>query len=146
MGVLPNHVTLAGMLLSIVFLVAHVRGHFVVATVCLLARSYLDILDGDMARGCGLTSKLGGVLDSLSDSVFWAAIVYIVTRRFVRSTVACMCVAVTTIVTLWALGLAFVSADALHDHAAMMSTFPFIGNNTMLIAQLVYVGLLLLGW
>jgi len=67
LGVSPNSLTIAGLLLN--FLVAYVlaSGHPVVGGVLLLLVNAFDMLDGSVARLSGKVTRFGAMLDSTLD-------------------------------------------------------------------------------
>src|SRR5207245_6142153 len=73
-GLTPNAVTALGFLLTIVASLLYSIGLGTVwlifgAVSALLVGAYLDAVDGAMARRYHQTSKMGGILDSVSDRV-----------------------------------------------------------------------------
>jgi phosphatidylglycerophosphate synthase len=140
----PNHVTILGMLFTVAMLALHLRGRYAAAAVCVLIRSYTDILDGDMARGCGLTSTLGGALDSMSDTLFWCFIGFMLMRRLTTSVILRVGVPVGILGAMWLYGLFFVSANVFEDHTEVKKRFPFVVSNTLVITQLVYAILIVI--
>ena len=69
-GVRPNHVTLAGLLASLLAALALARGDLVLGLIWLLISLLCDMLDGDLARvRPGNGSPLGAFLDSCTDRV-----------------------------------------------------------------------------
>ena len=77
----PNVITLLGLILSFGVAYLFMMGYFIVAGVGLLLTSMFDVLDGAVARISKKETKIGSVLDSLSDriaesSVFFGLIVF----------------------------------------------------------------------
>ena len=66
-GISPNHVTLAGLALSLVSGVIYASGHFFWGGIFLLFACLGDMFDGPLARYSGKTSKFGALLDSTVD-------------------------------------------------------------------------------
>ncbi len=64
----PNALTILSLLPSILFFIAILTGHLFLALLCFLG-SFLDILDGLVARAFNKTSIFGAVLDSTIDRV-----------------------------------------------------------------------------
>ena len=134
----PNHITIVGILFTIAMLLLHLHGNYAAAAICVLVRSYTDILDGDMARGCGLQSRLGGALDSLSDTAFWYIIGYLLMRQFSTSLLLRFAVPLLILCSMWLYGIVFVSSNVFHDHAQLQQRFPFLGSNTLVTNQIAY--------
>jgi phosphatidylglycerophosphate synthase len=67
MGLTPNMVTLAGLLLSIAAGLLAASGHLYAGIIVFLLGGCLDALDGSFARACGLCSEFGRYLDSVCD-------------------------------------------------------------------------------
>ena len=71
----PNVYTIIG-LLCIPLIVHNIYFHkpMAFAILIIFIKSVLDVLDGSVARKCGLTSELGHILDHLSDLIFYGSI------------------------------------------------------------------------
>jgi CDP-diacylglycerol---glycerol-3-phosphate 3-phosphatidyltransferase len=70
LGVRPNHVTLAGLLASLLAACFLARGHLTISLICLLIGLLCDMLDGDIARlDPRRTGPLGAYFDSCADRV-----------------------------------------------------------------------------
>lgn len=65
----PNIVTLLGMVLLFPLFHALKNKNAVLVLLILLVRSYLDNLDGELARKCDKISKFGGLLDLANDTI-----------------------------------------------------------------------------
>ncbi len=69
LGISPNTLTWAGLALALLTPVpAYYQRPWITLTL-LTASSVLDVLDGAVAKACGLTSRKGAFLDSFSDRV-----------------------------------------------------------------------------
>ncbi|MGC8645027.1 MAG: CDP-alcohol phosphatidyltransferase family protein [Thermoplasmata archaeon] len=66
-NVSPNSVTLLSFLLSVLFGISFYLGYLIPSFFLILAASYLDALDGSIARMFGKQSKKGDFLDHLTD-------------------------------------------------------------------------------
>ncbi len=66
-GISPNHVTLAGLALSLTSGVIYASGHFFWGGILLLFACLGDMFDGPLARHSGKISKFGAFLDSTVD-------------------------------------------------------------------------------
>lgn len=84
LGLTPNTISIAGILLSILAAVAYAFGKeepllLIAAVVLLLASGFCDTLDGVIARTYGQATVFGGYLDSLldryADAIIYAAII-----------------------------------------------------------------------
>ncbi len=67
LGITPNHITVAGLLLTAASGVFLAYGRFLAAAVTLLVGGLCDMLDGAVARTTGLSSPFGAFLDSTAD-------------------------------------------------------------------------------
>jgi CDP-diacylglycerol--glycerol-3-phosphate 3-phosphatidyltransferase len=78
LGVRPDHLTVAGLGLSVIASIAFFEGGFRFAALLLVFAGICDILDGQLARRRGVVSRFGAFLDStldrLSDGVVLAGI------------------------------------------------------------------------
>jgi CDP-diacylglycerol---glycerol-3-phosphate 3-phosphatidyltransferase len=68
-GLVPNHFTLASLVISLPTGFAIATGHFALASALLVLGSTLDVVDGYVARDKGMVSKAGAFLDSSSDRI-----------------------------------------------------------------------------
>lgn len=77
-GVRPDHLTVAGLGLSVIASIAFFEGGFRFAALLLILAGVCDILDGQLARRRGAVSRFGAFLDStldrLSDGIVLAGI------------------------------------------------------------------------
>ncbi len=67
LGISPNQLTWSSLFFSIVATLFVIKGLFALACLFLLLSSYCDIMDGWVARGLGLSSARGEILDSSID-------------------------------------------------------------------------------
>lgn len=74
LGLKPDHVTVAGLVLSIVAGFAFFDGQNRLAALILIAAGLCDILDGQLARHAGTGSSYGAFLDSTLDRLAEAAV------------------------------------------------------------------------
>lgn len=83
----PNTITLTGMIINfIVFFLYFQPSHYkVINSILLVLRILADNLDGMVARKYKKTSKIGGLLDTISDNTLSIMIVYCVTFYFIPS-------------------------------------------------------------
>ncbi|MEN2999415.1 MAG: CDP-alcohol phosphatidyltransferase family protein [Acidilobaceae archaeon] len=80
LGVHPNQLTLAGLLVSLLAPVFAYLGQGPLALLFMILSAPFDALDGLVARASGKESKFGAMLDSFSDRVIDAS--YILTLAF----------------------------------------------------------------
>jgi phosphatidylglycerophosphate synthase len=73
-GVKPDHLTITGLLMSIIAVYPLMNGRLLIGISIVGAASVLDVLDGHMARRHDITSKRGELLDSVLDRVSDAAV------------------------------------------------------------------------
>jgi len=69
LGLDPNAVTLAGLVICAAGYIALLAGYFAPFVVAVIASSLADAIDGYVARARGRVTKLGAFLDSVSDRV-----------------------------------------------------------------------------
>jgi len=73
-GLKPDHVTVIGLLLSVLAGVAFYDGQNRIAAVILIFAGLCDILDGQLARRAGLVSRFGAFFDSTLDRLAESAV------------------------------------------------------------------------
>ncbi|MGC8849068.1 MAG: CDP-alcohol phosphatidyltransferase family protein [Candidatus Bathyarchaeia archaeon] len=69
LGVTPNHLTMAGLILSGVAALSYAYRENIMAAAFLALGGLSDALDGALARSIGGATKAGGVLDSTMDRI-----------------------------------------------------------------------------
>ena len=78
LGIGPDHLTVTGLLISVVAAVVFMAGHFRHGAVLVALSGLCDVLDGELARRSGRRSRFGEFLDStldrLSDGLVLAGI------------------------------------------------------------------------
>jgi phosphatidylglycerophosphate synthase len=75
LGVTPNMVTAAGLIMSLIAGLLAASGHLYVGIVLFAAGACLDVLDGSMARACGRSTEFGRYFDSICDRLSELALV-----------------------------------------------------------------------
>jgi len=89
-GVKPDHLTLAGVCLSLLAALFLGRGSFLAAGLLLPLAGLCDILDGDVARERGIVNAFGAFLDStldrLSEGALYVGLAYFYFTRTQSST------------------------------------------------------------
>lgn len=78
----PNVITIFGMILNVVLLHANVANNHIYFGVVLIIRWLCDCLDGAVARKYNKTSKVGNILDTISDIMLQFFLVYILLTRY----------------------------------------------------------------
>ena len=68
-GIRPNHVTTVGILLILVSAIFYGSGHIRLGGLFLLLSGWTDMIDGQVARGGGMSTKFGAFYDSTLDRV-----------------------------------------------------------------------------
>ena len=90
-GVKPDHLSIAGLCISLVAAMLLGRGAFLGAAFVLLLASVFDMLDGDVARERGAVSRFGAFLDStldrVSEGALYAGLAYFYFTRTRTATV-----------------------------------------------------------
>lgn len=66
-GVRPTHITLAGLVLTILACFAYLKSNYVATFVFMIIARFGDAIDGGYARLTGHVTDFGGFLDSLTD-------------------------------------------------------------------------------
>jgi CDP-diacylglycerol--glycerol-3-phosphate 3-phosphatidyltransferase len=84
-GVRPDHLTVAGLLLSVGAGFAFFDGHSRLGALLLALAGVCDILDGEVARASRITSKFGAFLDSTLDRLAEAAALVGIAGFYVRN-------------------------------------------------------------
>ncbi|MEM1526367.1 MAG: CDP-alcohol phosphatidyltransferase family protein [Ignisphaera sp.] len=69
LGLTPNSITLLGLAISVVGLIAAYLSNIVAVLLIFLISSLMDVLDGALARVSSRVTRLGSILDSFSDKV-----------------------------------------------------------------------------
>ncbi|MBY6916655.1 CDP-alcohol phosphatidyltransferase family protein [Clostridium botulinum] len=82
--VTPNMVTMFNMLLSFYTLYLAYNKHFIAVAIFIQVYTFLDNLDGILARYKNMKSKLGAELDVISDTIFYNGIFILVGVRLVN--------------------------------------------------------------
>ncbi len=74
LGLTPNHLTFAGLAVSLISIWPLAAGRLRLGLLLILASAMLDVADGYLARTTGRTTERGGFLDSVLDRVADAAL------------------------------------------------------------------------
>ena len=85
LGLKADHLTIAGLLLSIGAAFAFYDGHSRLGALLLALAGICDILDGELARRSGLQSRFGAFLDSTLDRLAEAAVLVGIAGFYVRN-------------------------------------------------------------
>ena len=67
LGIGPDHVTVMGLLVSVIATLAFFEGYFPIGAMLVALSGVCDILDGELARRAGRRSRFGAFLDSTLD-------------------------------------------------------------------------------
>ncbi len=78
---IPNLITSLRIVLVVPLLWALVQGHYGAALLLLVVAGVSDALDGFLARSCGWTSELGGLLDPIADKLLLAGAILVLGWR-----------------------------------------------------------------
>jgi CDP-diacylglycerol--glycerol-3-phosphate 3-phosphatidyltransferase len=84
LGIHPNTLTLAGLLLQIGVAIVFGLGHITLGGWLLLVVAPIDALDGTLARALGKESRFGAFLDSTIDRLADAALILGLTAHYLR--------------------------------------------------------------
>jgi phosphatidylglycerophosphate synthase len=85
----PNVVTALGIVATAGFIAVHHLtdgglGSLLAILALIAVRTAADCLDGQIARACDKKTPIGATLDTVSDTLFWAAAVYLMVRVVTR--------------------------------------------------------------
>jgi CDP-diacylglycerol--glycerol-3-phosphate 3-phosphatidyltransferase len=72
----PNLITISGLLMNFLILYYIIYGDFLFTTILLILRYLADCLDGGVARKYNKKSKIGGALDTWSDTILIYILIY----------------------------------------------------------------------
>ena len=144
----PNTITLTGMIINfIIFFLYFQPSHYkIINSILLVLRILADNLDGMVARHYKKTSKIGGLLDTISDNTLSIMIVYCTTFYFLPSLAFYFAFSFGLIMIIY-----LFYYDALCVHANFMetnnngwlNTIPvFLGYNTYLVC----ISIIILLW
>jgi len=79
----PNVITFIGMICNILLYYCSLNAFNAhIIAMLLLLRWFTDVMDGNVAREYNKTSKLGGFLDTVTDTSFSMILVYLVALKF----------------------------------------------------------------
>ncbi len=87
-GIRANHLTVAGLLLSLLAAYAFFDAHPQLGAVFLLLAGLCDILDGQVARGSGGETRFGAFFDSTLDRVAEGAVLIGIAGFYIRNLLA----------------------------------------------------------
>ncbi|CUX78068.1 CDP-diacylglycerol--glycerol-3-phosphate 3-phosphatidyltransferase [Thermococcus chitonophagus] len=75
-GITPNQLTVIGLLITLLSAYEFYLGNQILAGLILIFGSFVDALDGSLARLTGKVTKFGGFLDSTLDRISDAAVLF----------------------------------------------------------------------
>jgi len=67
LGINPNHLTVLGVIMSVITAFAFARGHFPLAGWLLIVAGFFDTVDGEVARSSNSVTSFGAFFDSIMD-------------------------------------------------------------------------------
>ena len=76
LGLSPNMITILGLILSIVASYLIYQGYFLVSGLLILISGFMDMMDGALARRYATASQMGAFLDSVTDRISEAALLF----------------------------------------------------------------------
>jgi phosphatidylglycerophosphate synthase len=131
----PNLITISGLIMNFLILYYIIMGDIIVSSVLLILRYLADCLDGGVARKYNKKSKIGGALDTWSDTILIYisiyGIFYIYKLPFGPEFAAFACCSNMYIMSL---------TNSLVDHAGMKSgnnmfssVYSFFVNNSFIL-------------
>jgi CDP-diacylglycerol--glycerol-3-phosphate 3-phosphatidyltransferase len=88
LGARADHLTVAGLMLSVASGIAFFEGHSRTAALLLLLSGLCDILDGELARRGGALSRFGAFLDSTLDRLSEAVVLLGILGFYLRNLLA----------------------------------------------------------
>lgn len=81
----PNTITISGIISNFIILKLINNKQIPFANLVLIFRFFTDILDGAVARKYKKSSKIGGLLDTISDCILIVIYSYIISNRFLSN-------------------------------------------------------------
>jgi phosphatidylglycerophosphate synthase len=79
----PNAISAVSLAFAAAILPLHFRQLRGWAAAAIVLHQYLDCLDGEVARHCRKTSRLGGIIDGIGDAVFFYVAVALIMSFFI---------------------------------------------------------------
>ena len=76
LGLSPNMITILGLIMSIIASYLIYQGYFLVSGIVILISGFMDMIDGSLARKYAQTSTYGAFLDSVTDRISEAALLF----------------------------------------------------------------------
>ena len=67
LGIKPNHLTVLGVVMSVITAFAFARDHFHLAGWLLIVAGFFDMVDGEVARSSNSVTRFGAFFDSIMD-------------------------------------------------------------------------------
>jgi phosphatidylglycerophosphate synthase len=90
----------------------------------IVGRQLLDCLDGEIARGCGKTTSLGALLDSISDGVFYLALISLLVSIFTQNPLLILVFSCLSFSGLFVIHVSICKGSALIDHSVKTYATP----------------------
>lgn len=112
-GITPNQLTILNLINGLVVFGCIALHHYLAAAILIQFYLFLDVLDGNLARYCEMSSRLGVVLDNLGDRFFYNGVVIVLGL---------------TLGVHWGWIVGFLAAHNLHSLAATFYIVPKIRN------------------
>ena len=143
----PNVVTGISLVTAaaIPFLHHYRLGWGVVASI--VGRQLLDCLDGEIARGCGKTTSLGALLDSISDGVFYLTLISLLVSIFAQNPLLILVFSCLSFGGLFVIHVSICKGSALIDHSVKTydtpslyrKSYAFLVNNSLVFVVMVAI-------
>jgi len=134
----PNYVTIFNICLTLLFAYLYYKNiNVIILLLFVIFRTYLDLLDGGLARKCNKYSELGKQLDLFGDIIFYLLLTYV--GYFKLSKKSILLKYSLIILSLIALIIYFNCMVTNYDALVNIELFSFIHDNTMIFIPLVFL-------
>jgi phosphatidylglycerophosphate synthase len=134
----PNYVTIFNIFLTLVITYLYYKNtNIFILLLFVIFRTYLDILDGGLARKCNKYSDLGKQLDLFGDIFFYLLFAYVGYFKLSKKSVLLKYILV--FLSLIAIILYFNCIMTDYDALNNVELFSFIHDNTMIFIPLVFL-------
>jgi phosphatidylglycerophosphate synthase len=131
----PNVITVVCffMIVPILYLMT-VKGYIILFLLCVAFRTFLDCLDGSVARSCGSESRIGEISDIMSDFISLVLYLFVFCYVFRKHRVLFVCLVCVSIV--FSLIVCFSMVNILRERKDLIFSnviTPILHDNTVLI-------------
>lgn len=144
----PNLVTVVALVLSALIPFMHIYKLYFLVFFSIIIRQLCDTLDGSIARKCEKVSRIGGLLDTIADTIFYFSVFFVIYYMLTQDITIVFLGAFVTVGILMVIHCIIFKINVLYDHSLAKgnendsfskSTISFIFNNSMILAILLAV-------